>query len=523
MNSNECKLIIKVCYKDKHFEDESNDIIPLQQIKEKAIKKFDIKKEDEEFINFEYHSIKENKSNPIENENNIIQYSNEDSSGNLFCNLELVINNPKRESKEKEHDKLSNEFEAEKIKSEKSSHKNINEINDKVKRDIKQDEKEIYENEINKLKLEIEKINENHNLEFANLKKENLEKEKKNENLINSLEKNIKNKENEITNINSEINNIKKELEKINSQNNNIENAYNNNHWNEFIEKANKSYDNLLKINSTFEEIIKEIKLNKKILSENRNENNEEKKEMNEIEKNKNIELIKSVIKQMKLEENNEVIEKYKKLEEENKKLGEENKILEEDNKKLEEENKMHKNKIKEMEIQIKDQMTFSKSLFEKMNNDYEEIKENINSLFFYVNTIETGINKNEKMAQDKIGNNEKNEKKRSFFPWGKNKNKNENIKIDNKIKNSNINNNNEDNFFKPQISNEINNSNILFDWSKENKINNNPNININELYNKDKYNNLSEQLKSFYGSNISNEKILKILNKIKEIIPLVQ
>ena len=202
MNSNECKLKIKVCYKDKYFEDESDNIIPLLLIKEKAIKKFDIKKEDEEFINFEYHSNKENINYQIENDNNIIQYSNEDSSGNLLCILELVINNPKTKSKV---NKLSNEDKVEKIESENSFNKNINEINDKIKIDIKQQEKKVYENEINELKLEIEKIKNNHNSELENLKKENSEKEKKvkeSENLINNLKKDIKNKENEITNIN---------------------------------------------------------------------------------------------------------------------------------------------------------------------------------------------------------------------------------------------------------------------------------------------------------------------------------
>jgi len=502
MNSYECKLKIKVCYKDKYFEDESDNIIPLLHIKEKSIKKFNIKKEDEEFIIFEYHSNKESKNIPIENENSIIQYSNEDSSGNLFCKLELIINNPKEKSKD---NKLSSEIKVEKIESEKSSTKYINEISDK--------EKKIYENEINKLKLEIEEINNRYNSELANLKKENSEKEKKvkvNENIINLLKKKIKNKENEIININSEINNLKKEYEKINN-------------WNEFIEKVNKSYDNLLKVKSAFEEVIEEMKLNKKILDGNIIEKNEEKKEIEENEKNKNIELIKSVIEQMKLEQNNEVIEKnkkleekikileekYKNLEEGNKIFEEKNKILEEENRKLEEENKMHKNKINEMENQIKkniqsnfeSEITFLKCMFEKMVYTQEEIK-NISSIIKCMNTKEkeTGM----------------------FSSWfSRNKNENSN-KVKNN-KNSNIINNNEAKFFKPQINHEINNDKILFDYFKENNINNNSNININDLYYKDKYNNLSEQLKSFYGSNISNEKILKILNKIKEIISLVQ
>ena len=113
MNSNECKLKIKVCYKDKQFELESEDIIPLQKIKEKAIKELDIIKEDEKFINFQYHSNKENKNELIKIEDDIIRYADEDISGNLFCNLELVINNPKSKSND---NKLCNEIKVKKMK-----------------------------------------------------------------------------------------------------------------------------------------------------------------------------------------------------------------------------------------------------------------------------------------------------------------------------------------------------------------------------------------------------------------------
>ena len=104
------------------------------------------------------------------------------------------------------------------------------------------------------------------------------------------------------------------------------------NNCNEFIEKPNESYNDLLKVKSTLEGVIEEMKLNEKIVNGYSNEKNEEKKDIEENEIDKNIELIKSVIEQMKLEQKNEVIEK--------------NKILEEENKNL-------KNKIKEMEIKI--------------------------------------------------------------------------------------------------------------------------------------------------------------------------
>ena len=77
------------------------------------------------------------------------------------------------------------------------------------------------------------------------------------------------------------------------------------------------------------------MKLKIDIVNEYKNEKNAKKKDM---EENENIELIKSVIEQMKLEQNNEVIKKNKKLEEEIKKLEKENKKLEEENKRLQEE-----------------------------------------------------------------------------------------------------------------------------------------------------------------------------------------
>ena len=234
MNSNDCKVKIKVYYKDKQFEEESKYIIPLQKIKEKAIKEFDIIKEDEDFINFVYHSNQENKNYSIKEDNDIIKYSEEDSSGDLFCKFELIINNPKSKMKE---NKLSNDNKGEIIES-KTSSKDINKINKKAKTDIKEEEKENYKNEINKLRLEINKIKESFNSELENLKKENSEKEKKvkeSEQLINNLEENIKIKENEITDKNLKLNNLsslleesKKESEIINNQKLQIESKYKN-------------------------------------------------------------------------------------------------------------------------------------------------------------------------------------------------------------------------------------------------------------------------------------------------------
>ena len=524
MNSNECKLKIKIYYKGKQFEKESEDIIPLQEIKEKSIEKFDIIKEDEKFINFEYHSNKENKNHPIKNENDIIKYADEDCSGNLFCNLELVINNPKSNLKV---NKLSNEIKGEKIENKKPSNMDIKKITDKVKTDIKQDEKENYVNVINKLKLDIENINKRYNFELTNLQKENSVKEQKVKDsniLINSLEENIKKKENEIIIINSEINKLKKENEIANDQKNDFMNKYiqSSNNLKEFIEKTNKCYNNLLKVKSTFEGIIEEMKLKIDIVNGYRNEKNEEKKDM---EENENIELIKNVIEQMKLQQNNEVKEK-------NKKLEEENKILKEQIKELEKQNKIEIESLFGQEISI-----FNK-MYKEIKMDNEEMKQKIIPLFNSMNINEINNNKNEKRHQeknakndkndkndkkDKNDKNEKNEKKRFILSlFNKKKNVNSNKEKDNKNKYLIINNNND---VKPKMSCGTDSNKEIFDWYNEKDINNNQNLNINtnNFYNRDKYNNLSEQLENFYRTNISKEDILKILFKIKDIILYAQ
>ena len=495
MNSNECKIKIKVYYKDKQFEEESEYIIPLQKIKEKAIKDFDIIKEDEDFINFTYRSNKENKIYLIENDNDIIKYCDEDSSGDLFCKLELVVNNPKSKMKE---NKLCNENEGDIIES-KQSDKEIKIINEKITTDIKEGEKENYKNEISKLKLEIEKINS----EFTNLKKENSEKVKENEQIINDLKENFKNKEIEITNNKSKINNLssvleetKKECETINKQKLQIESKYQ--HFNvdlkEFIKKVDENYKNLLNKISTLEGEIEKMILNKNILDEYRNERKEEKKEMEENEKNKNNKLIKNVIEQMKFEQKNEILEINKKLQEENKDL---------------------KNQIKKMENEnnknIKNLILALNKMYEEMSN--QEIKKSINSIFDKINEINAYIKEND-IKKSKISFSK-------LFKRDSKKNKNFNLNKKKENKNSFIINND-----KSQISQE-NNRRFLSEYviyGEENKINIlSKNTNSNNLDNKDQYDYLSEQLKIFYESNISKENILEILNKIKEIIMLVQ
>ena len=508
MNSNDCKLKIKIYYKNKQFEEESKYIIPLQKIKEKAIKEFDIIKEDEDFINFEYHSNKENKNYSIEEDNDIIKYSEEDSSGDLLCKFELIINNPKSKMKENE---LSNENKGEIIES-KTSNKNINQINENAKEDIKEDEKENYKNEINKLRLEIEKIKESFNSELENLKKENSEKEKKvkeSEQLINNLEKNIKIKENEITDKNLKLNNLsskleesKKECENINNQKLQIESEYKNFKnfnvdWKDLLKKADENYKNLLKKISTLEGAIEKIKSNKNILDEYRNERNEEKKELKENENNKNKELIKSVIEQMKLEQKNEVIEK--------------NKILEEENKNL-------KNIIKEMENQNKleiekQQYKHFEGIVLILNEMFKEIdkgNKNINSIL--------GINANKKENDNK----KKSKKSLNWFKKDSNKSENINLSKETKKEYKNVSkeiiiSNNGNSQITQEGNKDILSDFVIFDENKEMNI---PNKNI--LDNKDKYNNLIEQLISFYETSISKENIFGILNKIREIILLI-
>ena len=511
MNSIDCKLKIKVCYQDKEFEDESIDIIPLQNIKEKAIKEFDIIKEDEDFINFTYHSNKDNKNYPIENDNDIIKFSDEDSFGNLFCNFELVINNPKREFKE---DKLSNENKGEKIESKNSSNKDLNKINEKAKTDINEEVKQNYENEISKLKLEIEKIN----TEFMKLKKENSEKVKESEKSINDLKDKIKNKDIEITMNKSEINNLssmleetKKKCEIINNQKLQNENKHNQFNleleWDNFQKKTDENYENLLNKISKLEDVIE--KVNKNILDGLKNEKNEENKKMEENEKNKNIELIKSVIEQMKLEQNNEVIEKNKRLEEENRAL---------------------KNKIKEIE----NQNNIERQKFEYYSSVLNEIYIKIVNDNQETKNIYNNFETNEKNINKKENDNKKKKEKsliKGLLHLGKGKkksNKNEDLnfgeeKETKKLSTNIINNDNDINLPKPQNSQKNKNNNIFLSncsiYSKEN-INNTQDLDNKDNKDiEDKYYNISEQLKSFYESNISIENIITILFKIKDIL----
>ena len=216
---------------------------------------------------------------------------------------------------------------------------------------------------------------------------------------------------------------------------------------------------------------------------------------MEEKNKNKNIELIKNVIEQMKLEQNNEIIEINKKLKEENKDL---------------------KNQIKKMENEnnknIENLILALNKMYEEVSN--QEIKKSFNSIFDKINEINAYIKEND-IKKSKISFS-------NIFKRDSKKNENFNLNKKKANKNSFIINNND----KSQTSQEINrrflSEFVIYD--EENKINIlSKNTNSNNLNNKDQYDYLSEQLKIFYESNITKENILEILNKIKEIIMLVQ
>ena len=156
-----------------------------------------------------------------------------------------------------------------------------------------------------------------------------------------------------------------------------------------------------------------------------------------------------------------------------------------------------------------------------KAENEYQDKKENKENK-------ENKDKKENKENKEKNEKNVKNEKKR-IFSFLRSKKKDINKEIDNINKNSS-NNTNVITFSQPQLFNETSNTNVSKNnmiCYKENKIdvesaNANINTNINDLDNI-KFNNLLEQLESFYGNNISKEKLISILYKIKEIILLIQ
>ena len=258
MDSDDCILNLKIIYKEKSFNISSEDIITINEIKEKAIKNFNIKDKDKN--NIKLFLKKGQKDLIISSENDIIQNADDSDINNPKLDINLLIES-KEESISKE-EPISKEDKSI-IQNEQIS-KNISKINN-----ISEEKLKDFKNE-NEIKYnELKSIVENLSNEIKILKEDQINKHKILEN--NNL--NIKNeiegykKQFEIININNyklieENAKLKKmfreEINKINEVN---KNAYKNLE-NLFRTKCTEISDFKNQIIESFDKYIKEFKLN---------------------------------------------------------------------------------------------------------------------------------------------------------------------------------------------------------------------------------------------------------------------
>ena len=258
MDSDDCILNLKIIYEEKSFNISSEDIITINEIKEKAIKNFNIKDKDKN--NIKLFLKKGQKDLIISSENDIIQNADDSDINNPKLDINLLIES-KEESISKE-EPISKEDKSI-IQNEQIS-KNISKINN-----ISEEKLKDFKNE-NEIKYnELKSIVENLSNEIKILKEDQINKHKILEN--NNL--NIKNeiegykKQFEIININNyklieENAKLKKmfreEINKINEVN---KNAYKNLE-NLFRTKCTEISDFKNQIIESFDKYIKEFKLN---------------------------------------------------------------------------------------------------------------------------------------------------------------------------------------------------------------------------------------------------------------------
>ncbi len=152
MNSNDCILRIEIFYEDTKFEISSNSKITLEDIKNKSFDHFKIA-DNKNYIRF-CHKDKEKKMNFLENDDDIIKYSEEIDPDNYILKTQLIID--KYKFKYDLYKKVS-KSENEKLKKEIDTYKSENEIL-KKETDTNKSENEILKKEIDTNKSENEKI-----------------------------------------------------------------------------------------------------------------------------------------------------------------------------------------------------------------------------------------------------------------------------------------------------------------------------------------------------------------------------
>jgi hypothetical protein len=257
MDSDDCILNLKIIYKEKSFNISSEDIITINEIKEEAIKNFNIMDKDKN--NIKLFLKKGQKDLIISSENDIIQNADDSDINNPKLDINLLIES-KEESISKE-EPISKEDKS--ILQNEQISKNISKINNISEEKLK-DIKNENEIKYNELKIIIEKMSN----EIKILKEDQINKHK----IL----------ENNNINIKNEIEGYKKQFEIINIYNSKLieENAKLKEMFREEINKineVNKNYKNLEnlfrkkcmeisdfknQIIESFDKYIKEFKLN---------------------------------------------------------------------------------------------------------------------------------------------------------------------------------------------------------------------------------------------------------------------
>lgn len=181
MNSKECTLKLIISYNDKSFEEISEDIISLQKVKDLCVQNFGLLQEDKNDIKLQYYSKHENKFYSIENEEEIIRMSEEDDSGNLFININALIDKKEDKDNSKEN-KLSDKNEQEKLLNKKDNFNKENSklLNEIISESTKLDNKENKEKITNLISQDIKLDNKDKN----NLKETNNVGDEKNSDII---------------------------------------------------------------------------------------------------------------------------------------------------------------------------------------------------------------------------------------------------------------------------------------------------------------------------------------------------
>ena len=230
MDANDCILSICISYKEKSFTIQSENIITIDNIKEKLIKEFNLKKEDKVHMKLLFKNGE--KEVFINTDDDIIIYADNSDVDNPKLNLNLLIDG-KKEEKENEDSNVQHE---ESISSKQRENNDIKKINSNNYISSRP------KGEVDKYD-ELKKLIENLSNEIKALKDEQINKSKKME--ANNL------------NLKNEIEQNKKKIEEIYNNNNNIlliKNELNNSFKEEFSRireenKNNKNYETLLRKN----------------------------------------------------------------------------------------------------------------------------------------------------------------------------------------------------------------------------------------------------------------------------------